>query len=176
MRIAQKTTIMELSPYIQHHPGGRYIEFPENITSIEPFGLVGEYFTFILVPDGVVQIGRAAFLASKLTSISLPDSLKVIEDDAFCGCTRLKYLYFPKNLTHIGSRAFMGCDLIKEFVIPDTVEHIGDEAFAYCRRLKKVFLSEKTILGQDVFTYNHPKIKIEKYQKREDLPLPYSYS
>lgn len=167
---------MELSPYIQQQPGGRYIQFPENTTSIEPLGFVGEDFSIIIVPDGVIHIGRAAFLASRVENITLPDSLKVIDDEAFCGCIRLKQLYLPNLLTHIGARAFMGCDEIKEIVFPETVEYIGDEAFAYCRRLKKVFLTEKTVLGQDVFTYNHPKIKIEKYQRREDLPLPYSYS
>lgn len=167
---------MELSPYIQHYPGGRHIQFPKNITSIEPFGLGGESFTIIIVPEGVIHIGRAAFLASRVVNISLPDSLKMIDDDAFSGCTRLKDIYLPNHITHIGARAFMGCDTIREIVLPETVEYIGDEAFAYCRRLKKVFLPEKTVLGQDVFSYNHPKIKIETYQKREDLPLPYSYS
>lgn len=167
---------MELSPYIQHHSGGKYIQFPENITSIEPFGLVGEDFTIIMVPDGIIQIGRAAFLSSKLVHVTLPDSLNVIEDEAFCGCTHLKCLYFPKNLKHIGSRAFLCCDEIREIVIPDSVEYIGDESFAYCRRLKQVFIPKNTVLGQDVFHHNHPKIEIVTYQKREELPLAYSYS
>jgi len=167
---------MELSPYIQHHSGKKYIQIPENATSIEPCGFTGGRFLLILVPEGIINIGRAAFLASTIVSISLPDSLRVIEDDAFCGCTRLKDLYIPKKLTHIGARAFMACDDLREIVIPETVEHIGDEAFAYCRRLKKVFIPETTVLGQDVFHHNHPKIKIELYQKREKLPLPYSHS
>ncbi len=167
---------MELSPYIQQHPGGRYIQFPKGTTSIEPLGFVGEDFSIIIVPDGVIHIGRAAFLASRVEYITLPDSLKEIDDDAFCGCTHLKQIYLPNLLTHIGARAFMGCDEVKEIVFPEAVENIGNEAFAYCRHLQKVFLHEKTILGQDVFTYNHPEIKIEKYQKREELPPPYSYS
>lgn len=167
---------MELSPYIQHHPGKRYIKFPENATSIEPLGLVGETFPIIILPEGIIHIGRAAFLASRMQGVSLPDSLKVIDDDAFCGCTRLNHLYLPKHITHIGTRAFMCCDEIKEIVFPETLEYIGNEAFAYCRRLKKVFLHEKTTLGEDVFIDNHPKIKIERYQNRKDLPIPYCYS
>lgn len=135
---------------------------------------MGERFSTVLLPEGVVSIGRAAFLASCVENITFPDSLLEIGDDAFSGCICLKNIYLPHKLTGIGTRAFMGCDGISELVIPKSIEYIGDEAFAFCRNLKRVFLPTHFEIGQNVFHHNHPGIIITKYQKGEDLPFGYS--
>ena len=150
-KLAQKHKVMPESPYIRHGSKGKYIYFPETITKIEPCGLLAETIRIIMIPNGVEHIGRAAFLAATLSSIILPDSLLVIEDDAFCGCTHLQKLYLPENLTHIGARAFFCCDNLKEIIIPESVQYIGNEAFAFCRNLKKVMLPAHTRLGHNVF-------------------------
>lgn len=106
----------------------------------------------VLLPDGIKTIGRAAFLASEVENVALPDTLEVIEDDAFSGCRYLQQIYLPASLTRIGARAFMGCESLREIHIPKSVQIIEDEAFAFCTNLNSVTLPENfNGLGKDVF-------------------------
>ena len=58
------------------------------------------------IPKGVTKIDTCAFFYSTLERISLPDTLKVIEDHAFGCCKNLTELTIPKSVTVIGSSAF----------------------------------------------------------------------
>ena len=51
------------------------------------------------VKDGCEVIGRMAFKNSSLLEIHLPDSVTIIRDQAFFGCTQLRRLNIPKSLT-----------------------------------------------------------------------------
>ena len=44
-----------------------------------------------------------------LTSVTIPDSVTSIEEDAFSGCTRLTSVTIPDSVTSIGEDAFYGC-------------------------------------------------------------------
>ena len=138
--------------YLHQYEDGEYIHFPKAISKMEDFSLAGVTLPTILIPDGIDTIGRAALFASRAENISLPDTLKVIEDDAFAGCTCLKELFLPDSLESIGARAFMGCISLRSVVIPKNVKKIGDEAFAFCKNLQHVTLPETSIeTGKDIF-------------------------
>ena len=66
--------------------------------------------TLYIVPDGVTRIEECAFNCSKLVSIDLPDSLKVISGNAFGECTRLTSIEIPNSVATMLSYAFSGCD------------------------------------------------------------------
>ena len=66
--------------------------------------------TLYIVPDGVTRIEDGAFNCSKLVSIDLPDSLKVISGNAFGECTRLTSIEIPNSVATMLSYAFSGCD------------------------------------------------------------------
>lgn len=60
----------------------------------------------------VATIGYRAFhLSEMITSISLPDNLITIEDEAFAGCKLLKSLVVPQNVQSIGNFA-IGYDFV----------------------------------------------------------------
>lgn len=72
----------------------------------------------------ISNIGRDAFCDSNISSASLPDTIKTIEDGAFKNCQNLDSVNMPTAIRHIGVDAFDGCDkivnYIKDNVVSDT--------------------------------------------------------
>ena len=60
----------------------------------------------VFLPDGLKSIGSSAFYDSKLTSISLPNTLTTINYQAFRGCSQLTSIVLPDSITTIGQNAF----------------------------------------------------------------------
>lgn len=61
----------------------------------------------ITVPEGVKTIGYRAFAdCPHLLALSLPISLRAIEDHALDACTRLESLTIPQRVSMIGTNAF----------------------------------------------------------------------
>ena len=88
-----------------------------------------------------------------LETVSLPDSLKKIDDCAFWDCSNLKSIDIPKNVTEIGDSAFVCCSSIEEIEIPEKVETIGSGAFAGMGSLTSAMIpaAVKTI-GYNLFS------------------------
>jgi len=76
-------------------------------------------------------------LNSSVTSITIPNSVTSIGDEAFVNCTGLTgTLTIPNSVTSIGEAAFYGCTgLTGTLTIPNSVTSIGDSAFMYCTGL-----------------------------------------
>lgn len=64
-----------------------------------------------------------------LTEVIFPDSLRVIEDYAFDGCSSLKSTDLNEGLLQIGEWAFYACTAFHITKIPQTVTAIGAFAF-----------------------------------------------
>lgn len=79
-----------------------------------------------------------SLMAKPLTSLVLPQSLRVIGEAALGGCTSLKTITLPETLDSIGPYAFAGCTALEKIELPAAVSVIGDGAFAYCSSLKSV--------------------------------------
>ena len=93
----------------------------------------------VTVPPGTKGIGTKAFKNSKnCERIVLPETVTVIEKEAFSGCPATE-INIPSGVKVISSFAFYGSGL-KDVVIPDGVEMIEDSAFAYCPSLEKVVI------------------------------------
>lgn len=88
----------------------------------------------------VTEIGAEAFSAdTRFTgSLTIPDSVKIINDSAFDGCGGLKgSLVIPDSVTYIGSYAFRECrGMNGELEIGENVETISDYAFFGCSNLQ----------------------------------------
>lgn len=90
--------------------------------------------TKITIADGSISVagfGRR----EKLRHVYIADSVRIIEEGAFQGCTALETIRLPPGLKAIGRWAFAGCTNLNEVVIPSGVELIADSAFADCARL-----------------------------------------
>ena len=75
-----------------------------------------------------IEIIRGFQGCTSLSSIALPNTLKVIGTYAFTGCTALTSLTLPNSLKEIGSAAFWNSGLTS-VVLPESIETIGSSAF-----------------------------------------------
>ena len=74
----------------------------------------------------VLEIGAYAFQDTNIVSITLPNTLKKIGNNAFENCTSLKNIIIPNSVTEIGDWAFKGCASLSDITIPSSVKK------AYC--------------------------------------------
>ena len=91
---------------------------------------------------------------AKITSISIPSTVKVIPSRCFNNCVLLNEVTIPSSIIAIESYAFENCGALEEIIIPNTVETIGQYAFSGCNKLENVSLPEGlTVLEKGVFAY-----------------------
>ncbi|MCR5314201.1 MAG: leucine-rich repeat domain-containing protein [Bacteroidaceae bacterium] len=95
-----------------------------------------EKLTSVTLPSSIKTISSYAFASSaELTEISLSDGIEEFGDYAFSGCISLESLYLPTSLTKIGNSCFSSCESIKSLVIPENVSQIGASTFEGCNSL-----------------------------------------
>lgn len=110
------------------------VVIPSSVTSIGKwaFGCDNDNPTLqsVIIEANITEIPECCFyLQTKLTSLSLPEGITAIGDDAFCGC-KISSLTLPSSLKTIGARAFSN-NGITQLTIPNKVESIGNAAFAH---------------------------------------------
>lgn len=94
--------------------------------------------TTVTMNQSVEIIEDSAFeYCEKLQSIVIPDSTVTIEEHAFVGCVSLATVTWGKNIQTIGACAFEDC-AITEIILPDTVTEIGVQAFSGCDKATTV--------------------------------------
>jgi hypothetical protein len=101
----------------------------------------------------VTSIGANAFyLATNLTSITIPASIASIGSGAFEFCTGLTSFVIPAGVTNIGLSAFNGCTRLTSVAIPAGVTSIAPAAFQSCLKLTNVTISAGvTSIGASAF-------------------------
>lgn len=110
------------------------VVIPSSVTTIGEwaFGCDNDNPTLqsVIIEANITEIPQCCFyLQTKLTSLSLPEGITAIGDDAFCGC-KISSLTLPSSLKTIGARAFSN-NGITQLTIPNKVESIGNAAFAH---------------------------------------------
>ena len=84
----------------------------------------------------MISIGNSAFEnCSRLTSVTIPDSVISIGWDAFSGCSGLTSVIIPSSVTSIKSGTFEGCRGLTSISIPNSVTSISNSAFSGCDNL-----------------------------------------
>lgn len=84
----------------------------------------------------VAKIGHFGFIS--VTNLTIPDSVKVIGEQAFSGCAALESVTIGSGVTLIKSYAFAGCDALESISIPDGVTEMEEHVFEQCASLKEV--------------------------------------
>lgn len=92
-----------------------------------PAGITGD----VRVLDGTKIICKNSFTSSRISEITIPDSVEVIDDAAFASSISLEHVYFSEGskLMVVGSNAFYGCKALKQIILPDSVEHMRSKIF-----------------------------------------------
>lgn len=114
--------------------------------------------TNVIVPQmigtsTVTAIGRLAFspasprltpeqqeFRKKITSITLPNSIRSIGGNAFYKCMALTDIVIPDSVVEIKYGAFAQCVNLTEIVIPDSVKKFDHSVFSGCTSLRSVTL------------------------------------
>ena len=92
----------------------------------------------------VVSIGYHAFYyCEKLTSVTIPNSVKSIGEEAFNFCYGLTSVNIPNSVTNIGEDAFGYCKNLTSITIPQSVTSIGEAAFYGCGKLTTMIVDER---------------------------------
>jgi beta-xylosidase len=87
----------------------------------------------------VAEIGREAFFdAQNLTSVTLPDTIQVIDPKAFMNCYSLTSITIPSGVTVINGSAFAYCKNLSTVNILSTDITIDTTAFNDCSSLSTV--------------------------------------
>lgn len=68
----------------------------------------------------------------------IKESVKIICDYAFAGCSTIINVIIPDSVEVIGERAFSYCRNLKAVYIPDSVKRIGMYAFSDCQEITTV--------------------------------------
>ncbi len=151
----------------------KYISLPDSVTAYSAIQYTS--ITEFEVPAGVKvvngmpdtlekisfrgtpeKIGREAFWPSKIKTITLPDSIKSIGQQAFRDCIALESINLPASLEEIGVSVFSGCSNLKEIIIPDSLTSLsfdpgisGSRAFNGCSSLSLAMQARLKQLGYE---------------------------
>ena len=86
--------------------------------------------TYKIIPGTKEIVGGAFADCTSVARILIPDSVRIIGENAFSGGD---YLHLK------------GCESLTEIAIPDSVEQIGKNAFTGCYSLRKITISADTV-------------------------------
>ena len=106
--------------------------------------------TTLTIPNSVTEICNNAFKSCvKLTTVSIGNSVDSMGYDVFSGCVLLNKVTIAYGTSVIGSYAFDGCTSLKSVTIPNTVTKIQNYAFNNCKSLTNISIpnSVKEIWG-----------------------------
>ncbi|MGI5122850.1 leucine-rich repeat domain-containing protein [Treponema socranskii] len=111
------------------------------------------------VPASVIKLEEDSFRGvDALTSVTLPDGLKRIEDYVFKQCPNLATLVLPSSLEFIGNYSIIGLK-VSSMVIPEDITELRSSFLSYCPELTSVVLpSTLTEIWWESFS-NDPKLK-----------------
>ena len=142
--------------YYNYSSDGTELEVTFRGSSYDSYS--NEYQGNVVIPASVTYTGKTY----PVTSIGAL---------AFCECSRLTSVTIPNSVTSIGYRAFYGCSGLTSVTIGDSVTSIGGGAFEYCSGLTSVTIPNSvTSIGR--YAFNECKsltsISVESGNKKYD--------
>ena len=113
------------------------LEIPASIDG-HPVSRIGDgafafcEFESVTVPEGVIEIGDNAFeCCENLESVTLPRGLARLGKSAFYECTELASVELGEGLTTLEPHVFAWCESLRDFAVPEGVRTIEPFAFEY---------------------------------------------
>ncbi|MDR0230690.1 MAG: leucine-rich repeat domain-containing protein [Dysgonamonadaceae bacterium] len=99
-------------------------------------------------------ISDCMFSGCKITSITTPNNLILIGDNAFSECINLMSITIGNNVALIGHSAFYFCCSLTSVIIPNSVVFIGNYAFYCCGSLTSATIGNSvTSIGDSTFSF-----------------------
>jgi hypothetical protein len=125
-------------------------------------GWYDSYKGDLIIPESVSYNGKTYSVTSigytaisnctSLNSITIPNSVTIIEDCAFYWCSSLTSIVIPGSVKSIGKSAFYHCEVLTSVIISEGVTSIGSVAFANCNALTSISIPNSvTSIGSSAF-------------------------
>ena len=131
------------------------VNFGDNVKRIPVYAFYGcKRLKSIIIPDSVTIIGDYAFsgCSDSLSAVVIGNGVTTIGNYAFKGCRSLHHLTLGNSVTSIGVEAFYDSYLCP-LEIPNTVTNIGVRAFSGCNGITTLALSASlTSIAEGVFS------------------------
>lgn len=116
------------------------------------------------IPEGTLSIYAYAFSSSAIGSVSFPDSLDNIGDNAFSYCDKLKHIGFNNTIEDFGrygsNNIFTRCG-IEVLDIPENIKVLGETMFYSCQIEKLIFHEGIEIIKCGALSFAYPDAEIE---------------
>lgn len=101
----------------------------------------------------VTVIGHSVFNDKDITSVTMPDSIKEIQDYAFSSNQNLTSVKLSNNLEVLGTNVFFNCRKLESIELPATIKEVGVYCFS-AAGLKSVTIPSSTTFTQlDQFVF-----------------------
>lgn len=101
-------------------------------------------------PSHVSALTSSCFANSKLTTITIPDSVTSIDSGALSGCTSLTSCTIGSGVTSLGYYVFRGCTNLSNITMSN-VTSIGQGTFSGCTSITNISLQNVTNIGIRTF-------------------------
>lgn len=123
---------------------------------------------------------KAFYNNKKVTSVTVPSSVKTVGTQAFANCTKLKKVNGFTKVTIVGKQAFYKCTSLTQVgkkgttVTLPSVQRICAGAFQNCKKINKITISSKglrTVENKEIYGINKkavirvPSSKVNAYKK-----------
>ncbi|MDR0314231.1 MAG: leucine-rich repeat domain-containing protein [Treponema sp.] len=138
--LAQSDFVLRGSVLVEYRGNAEIVNVPANlgITEIGDNVFSRNTIREVIIPEGVIKIGKSFERNDQLTKVTLPSSLTTIGDSSFGLCTALTSIAIPSRVTSIGHLAFCGCVSLTSVTIPSGVTKINLATFAECYTLTDI--------------------------------------
>lgn len=145
----QKFTVREGNPTYASDDYGVLFTADRETLLLYPAGRAAEAYP---IPEGTITIGRNAFKDSKVTEVTIPETVTTINMMAFYNCDNLESITIPEGVTSIPGACFYSCGKLSEVNLPDGLKTIAAEAFQACVSLESITIpSSVTNFGNRTF-------------------------
>ena len=123
-----------------------------------------------IIPNTTKRIAKNAFCGSHISSVIIPENVKIIEDYAFANCSELKSIIIIGSDITISGNAFNGSENIEEFIIvADEVYEKNDKYdIKYSISNRKITLLVNKYISNKVVHPNFPEKELRINVKGRD--------